>query len=207
MRLFFALLLCFSTFQAIAQERPRMSPMEETEEAPVSKDDEGDDEADAEAIFSSVAENCHNRNFSGFLSHFTSSRAKAIRTKMKKAMDEGVEMRISGVDAEPAVNGKVKARCKYFWDSPSFTDTNLITSDFILKKEGGKWKIDEEKVVDSRVMPKQQFANINFGAGIAGEDGFVDFGPRADEEEFPAIPPGARTYEGSCANGRCGMAK
>jgi hypothetical protein len=160
--------------------------------------------AEVESVFSSAVEACHNRNLAEFLSHFTSSRSKAIRAKMKKAMEEGVEMRISSVDSEAPQDGVIKARCKYFWDSPNYSDTNLVTSDFTLKIEAGRWRIDTEKVIDSRVLPQREFEKINFAAGIAADDGFVDFGPKSDEEEFPAIPKDARTYEGSCANGRCG---
>lgn len=203
-----AFLLFLASSTALA-DRPRMSPMDDSpdpvQEAPAEREIQSDD---FESIFSSLSENCKNKDLEGFLSNFTKSRASAIRSKMKKAMGESASMRPMGVDVESNDGSVAVVKAKYCWDLPTYTDTNLIVSEFSLKMDKGRWKIDSEKVIDSRVVAKSEFTRINLNAGFAADDGFVDFGNgNDDDDDWPAIPSDARTYEGSCANGRCGMAR
>lgn len=191
-----SLFFCSLAMAEEAADRPARPVM-------LAPSDEMQDPSDSDAekiesVFSDISEACRAKDMSKFLSHFTPKRAKFVAPRVKNAMDNSVSMKISTLDVLGASEDEASVQVKYFWEFPDEESANLVTSKFTMKNTNGVWRIDAEDPVDSRMIPKENAQRMNAAVQDLGS---------LDWDKLPAIPPDARTYEGGCANGRCGVAQ
>lgn len=187
MRFMSVLLIC-SCVQVVAGDTPN-SPMEgdapATTKRPVMSPMEAspdDDESVIHSLFVAISQDCNGKELDSFLNHFTPDRAKSIRERMRKAISNGMEMQIVGLELKENKGNRATASVEYRWEIPG-QNAEITTSTFGLIRTDGGWRVSSEKVMSS----------VPIALSLSAEEDASGFKP----------PLGVKWTPGNCAGGRC----
>jgi hypothetical protein len=152
----------------------------------------------AEGLMTSIAEACNDKDFQGFMSHFTPKRAAAIRGTMEDLFIQyDLQMDIYDVTVLSTTEDKMIFGVRYGWHGKTGAK-QVLSSKVTAQRVGDSWKVDSEEIRKTTREPagQQQRGQVfDFGGG-----GVAVMNPGDD-----LLPKDIGRRPGGCANGRCGL--
>lgn len=152
----------------------------------------------AKELMQSLADTCNNGDFPGFMSHFTTSRAAAIRKQMRDVFSRhDIEMDIQEVAVLSESDTRVVFRVKYSWNQRA-APKRVIDSKVVAAKTKAGWKLNSEQVQHASVQnhPGQEF-DLGGGGHVALNPNDIEYWLPRDIGRIP----------GGCVGGQCGVRK